>query len=150
MEQQDVVEEETRFLERDLELNGLDLQFLYGSDYDEDLRDLRFASTKVDVLEINHSESGEATIKPRSLDEDQLCTWLDKITIIHANTKLKIATGLRLVLGSSSPPISAGQPPTSFPHNMKVIEHSSFRQLPFSNSTFKKIIQDFNLPNITP
>lgn len=150
MEEQNAQREEFQTHLPNMTLSGLDPQYLYGAAYNADLKArLRSLTKEVDVLEINHYQNSEASIKLRSLDKDQLSTWIDKVS--HAsgmNEGQGFNGGLRLILGRSSLRMPTELPAT-FPTDIKAVE-DSHRTIPFSTSMLRKIIEKFHLPVITP
>jgi len=149
----DFCDEEIYPLQTNSELNGLDPEFLYDSAHDEDIRvKLRTLPDKVDVLEINHFEGGNHSISTRSLNEGQLCAWLDQVNQAPAHAQeppeREIIGGLRLIMGRSMSALQAEKLPVTFPHEMEDIETG--RPLPFTTSVFEQIIKAFHLPSITP
>jgi hypothetical protein len=128
----------------------MDPQFLYDSAYEDDLRkQLDLIPSKVDVLEVDALENGQITNNSKSLNELELCAWLDSITSAQEDVPDKQARGgLRLILGPSSPSISTKELPSTFPNGRQDIR--SLQPIPFSGETFSKIIAGLHLPFITP
>jgi hypothetical protein len=151
MEQRDILQRQgTCVYPNGLKLNGLDPQFRYGITYNEDLKSrLLYVPTNVDILEIDHYESGEVTVESQSLSQTQLRVWIDEAAKSPAFKKKEcVIGGLRLIMGRSISPVPPENVPATFPHGMQDIK--SGPPLPFSIFVFNKIVEDFKLAKVTP